>query len=428
MHPCCQSCSRVCHSSAVAVPRVRVRACPDLGVAITSADAARRMRRTWPPRLSNRRATSSPRRAPESAARRTMSRSCSARCLCRPSRSLATASRTRCSAKASSALKTSAGADDDGNKTVLSGTWRAGGLAVADPRLSRRFTANPQPASWLLQSRDGSLLGGALSGVSEGVEGADLDHGDPGRRGPVDPRRQVLRHRAAPRSRSCRRCQVGPTLSDRLAGDDDRSLPVEPGKERLGQRLLLGSSTGRIEELEGVLLRVVRRRQHHHSGQASRLAVADGVVGTRLRAQRVVDAGSPSAHGGCHGRDGVRHRPPMVHPRCRAHRRGRDGTHAGRGADVPVQQPRCLARPAHDVGGLHRAPGRRGRSLPLVRPHRSARRVRVPDQAAPGDADRPRLRPRSPDHRELDPLASDPWPARRRRGDAPRRWVVGRHR
>jgi 4-amino-4-deoxy-L-arabinose transferase-like glycosyltransferase len=50
---------------------------------------------------------------------------------------------------------------------------------------------------------------------------------------------------------------------------------VEPGLVRLGELVLLGRGTGRVAALQGVLLRLVRRRQLDHRGQDAGLAVGE---------------------------------------------------------------------------------------------------------------------------------------------------------
>ena len=60
-----------------------------------------------------------------------------------------------------------------------------------------------------------------------------------------------------------------------------------------------------------------------------------------------------------HRRRAVRHRAPLVLGRRRAARRRGAGAHAGRRADVPVQQPRRAARAAADGRRLRRAAGAR---------------------------------------------------------------------
>ncbi len=59
------------------------------------------------------------------------------------------------------------------------------------------------------------------------------------------------------------------------------------GAVGVGQLLLLRRRAGRHPELEGVLLRILRRRQLHHGGQAAGLVVGHGALGPHLRPQFV---------------------------------------------------------------------------------------------------------------------------------------------
>ena len=83
----------------------------------------------------------------------------------------------------------------------------------------------------------------------------------------------------------------------RAARGDGRPLPVGPRRERLGERLLRRGGAGGDEELEGVLLRLVRLVELHHRRQAARLAVGDGALGAGLRAQLVEHARAAGARG-----------------------------------------------------------------------------------------------------------------------------------
>ncbi len=79
-------------------------------------------------------------------------------------------------------------------------------------------------------------------------------------------------------------------------------LPVGPGRQRVGQLLLLGRRAGRHEELEGLLLRFVGLVELHHRRQAAGVPVADGDLGPHLRAQLVERAGAAGARGRGHRR------------------------------------------------------------------------------------------------------------------------------
>ena len=58
------------------------------------------------------------------------------------------------------------------------------------------------------------------------------------------------------------------------------------GASGMGQQLLLGGGAGRHQELEGLLLRLLRRLELHHRRQASGLPVGDGALGPHLRRER----------------------------------------------------------------------------------------------------------------------------------------------
>ena len=81
---------------------------------------------------------------------------------------------------------------------------------------------------------------------------------------------------------------VRPSLA-RPAPGDRHPLPLGPRRLRLGQRLLLGRRAGRVVELEGLLLRFLRRRQRHHRRQAAGLAVG------HVRCRRGCSASTPGA-------------------------------------------------------------------------------------------------------------------------------------
>ena len=66
------------------------------------------------------------------------------------------------------------------------------------------------------------------------------------------------------------------------------------------------------------------------------------------------------------------------------HRRGGDGPHPGRHADVPLQQPRRVAGAGHDAGRVRHHPGHRVGPDPVAGPDRGAARAGLPDQDAAG--------------------------------------------
>ena len=96
------------------------------------------------------------------------------------------------------------------------------------------------------------------------------------------------------------------------------------GASGWAQQLLLRRRASRHQELEGVLLRLVRRVQLHHRGQAAGGAVGHGALGPTLRRQRLEHP-----------------RPPG--PRGRG-RRGRALRQPSNGGSVPV--PACWPAPS----------------------------------------------------------------------------------
>ncbi len=116
---------------------------------------------------------------------------------------------------------------------------------------------------------------------------------------------------------------LGAPRPPHAARRDGRSLPVGPRRERVGQLLLLGRRAGGHQELEGVLLRVLRLVQLHHRRQAARVLVADGDLGPDLRPQLVERAGAAGPRGRGHGRPGLPVRPALVQRAGRAPRRRR---------------------------------------------------------------------------------------------------------
>ncbi len=64
------------------------------------------------------------------------------------------------------------------------------------------------------------------------------------------------------------------------------------GRFGLGELVLLGGRSSRLEELEGVLLRLFRCRKLHHGRQAAGVAVGHGPLGARLRGERLEHSGA----------------------------------------------------------------------------------------------------------------------------------------
>ena len=179
----------------------------------------------------------------------------------------------------------------------------------------------------------------------------------------------------------------------------------------------------------------LRRRQRDHRRQDAGVAVGDGPVGADLRAEQLEHPRPAGADGRRVRRAAVRDR----HARRTGRRRGPDRrggarAHPGRGADVPLQQPRRAA------GAAARRRGVRDRA---ARPSTSRRSTRCAgscwparwsasrflDQDAAGLPGAAGVRGRStcsPRRRRL--AAAAPPPAGRGRRDAGRRRLVGRGR
>ena len=135
----------------------------------------------------------------------------------------------------------------------------------------------------------------------------------------------------------------------------------------LGQLVLLGGGAGRHEELEGLLLRLLRRLELHHRRQTAGLAVGHGYLRPDLRRQRLEDPRASGARRRGHGGAGLRDRAAVVHARGRP-ARGRSSL-----ALTPVavlmfrfNNPDALLRPPAHGRGLCDAPGRSRRADTLV--------------------------------------------------------------
>ena len=130
-----------------------------------------------------------------------------------------------------------------------------------------------------------------------------------------------------------------------------------PGCQRLRQHLLLGGRAGRVAELVGLVLRLVRRGQLHHGRQAAAGHDADGPVGPPVRPQLVEHPPAPGAGRGGHGRPAGPDRPSLVRAGGRHDRRGGHGPHPGERPDLPLQQPRRPPDPAPRGRGRGIHPG-----------------------------------------------------------------------
>ena len=185
-------------------------------------------------------------------------------------------------------------------------------------------------------------------------------------------------------ARAARRCWSG-TLG---------AVPLGPLGQRLGQRLLLGGRAGRFDELEGVLLRLVRRRQHDHRRQAAACRCGRWRCRCRLFGLSSWSILVPQAL------MGVGHGRRRSTPRC-----------AGGSRPAPASSP-ALTVALTPVAALMFRFNNPDALLTLLMAlaayaalraieedrfrwyvaHRRGRRVRLPDQAAPGLPGRPRVR------------------------------------
>ena len=120
------------------------------------------------------------------------------------------------------------------------------------------------------------------------------------------------------------------------------SLPVGPGRVRLGQRVLLRGRAGHDEELEGLLLRLVRQRQLHHRGQDAGVAVGHGGLGAALRRERLEHPRAAGAGGRGLGRPAVRGRAAVGRP-LGPPWAGRPGSSPGRPWRSRPSPPSCSA-------------------------------------------------------------------------------------
>ena len=221
---------------------------------------------------------------------------------------------------------------------------------------------------------------------------------------------------------------LAPRRADRAARGHRRPLHLGPVALRVGQRLLLGRGAGRWGELEGVVLRLVRRRERDHRRQDARGAVGHRAVGADLRAEQLERPRPAGAHGRRVRRAAVRGGQAGRRAGRRADRRRGAGPDPGRGPDLPVQQPGRPARAGADRRGVRDAASRREGRHPVAGAGRGAGRRRLPREDAPGlpraaGADRGVAARRA---RRL--VAADPGPAARGRRDAGQRGLVGARR
>ena len=123
-----------------------------------------------------------------------------------------------------------------------------------------------------------------------------------------------------------------------------RALPLGSRRLGLGEHLLLRRGAGGHQELEGVLLRLLRLVELRDRRQGTGVALGDGPLGPALRRQRLEHPRPPGARRrrdrGC----AVPRGPSLVLRRFRVARGRGARADPGRRADVPLQQPRRAAR------------------------------------------------------------------------------------
>ncbi len=182
------------------------------------------------------------------------------------------------------------------------------------------------------------------------------------------------------------------------------------------------------DELEGVLLRQLRRRQLDHRRQAAGLPLGDGPVGAAARPQLVRDPAAAGAHGRRDRRRRLHHGQAPVRCCGGPHRRRRPRADPRRRPDVHLQQPRRPPDPAHGARRLGHDQGDRAGLAEVDDDRRGLHRPRLPHQDPPGPARRAVLRARLPHRRPDDPAqAHRPLAPRRRHHGAVGR-LVGRDR
>ena len=176
------------------------------------------------------------------------------------------------------------------------------------------------------------------------------------------------------------------------AGRRRPSLPLEPGRLRLGERVLLRCRPRRIPELGRDAVRLLRRVERHHRRQDARLAVGDGHERAHLRRERVEHPGAAGARGGRRGLAPVPHRSPPGWTDGWPFGRRDPGTHTRRDPDVPLQQPGRAAHPPPGSGHVRHRPRTRCSVHALAAARRRMHRLRIPGQDAPGIPRDPGLR------------------------------------
>ena len=208
---------------------------------------------------------------------------------------------------------------------------------------------------------------------------------------------------------------LGPALGSPAAGGHRSVVPVEPASHRLRQFLLRRGDPGRDQRLDRAAVRVPRRRQRHHGGQAAGRPLDPGPRGTDLRLLGTEHAHSPGTHGSGRRRAPLPDRQARVRTGGGPPRRRRPGADPRGRPHVPVQQPGRHAHPVPRAGRLPHHPRHREGRLEMARRGRRGDRPGLPDQDAAGLPDRARAGPGLPVGGARHPRPPAPAPAGRRR-------------
>ena len=247
--------------------------------------------------------------------------------------------------------------------------------------------------------------------------------------------RQPGRTRARRRRRPPRRpppaAPLGTPGAARPARATAAALPLGPAASGWANAFYSAAAQAGVAELEGVPLRLVRRRQRRSPSTSRRPSLWVMALSVRLFGL------SSWSHPGAAGAHGRRHRRRCCTRASGAGSRPGAGLLAGaalaltpgRRADVPVQQPGRAAGPAarrRRVWATMRAI-EAGRDR-LAAAGRRRGRVRVPDQAAAGVPGPARARGCVTCGRARRARAADPCSLLARRRDGRRRRLVGRDR
>ena len=181
--------------------------------------------------------------------------------------------------------------------------------------------------------------------------------------------------------------------------------------------LLLRRCPQHVDELEGVLLRLLRPRQQHHPGQDPRLPVAAGALRESLRLPRVGPDAAPGDRGRAERPGALSGGAPLGRCQCRADRGGGLHRNPGRSRALPQRGRGRRVHAAAPAGGGRHPAGRPERATAPADHGRGLGRAGLPDQDAGGVGGATRAGPGLPGlraHRAAPP--ADP-PHGRRSGD-----------